>query len=113
MQAGVIVFMANEFPTFILALGTVVPSLRNDLGFGLSFLATRVMYHGWLTAKTLMLKNPPYEVRWCVVLPMILHVWWFHAWCKGQMKRMKKSAAAEGKGEHQPSAAGETEKKAA
>lgn len=61
--SGMLIFMTSEFPTFILAMGHVMPELRSDLGFGLSFLSTRILYHAWLSYKTLMLKDPAFEVR--------------------------------------------------
>lgn len=69
----------EEIPTFILALGSIYPSLRTDIGFGLSFFILRIVYHFGLLA---------YSVYSGCDLPVIiiysltaaLHVNWFTTW---------------------------------
>jgi len=69
----------EEIPTFILGLGSIVPSLRSDLGFGVSFLIFRVIYHIFLIM---------HEYKYQTFIPMFIlllitfamHVNWWYGW---------------------------------
>jgi hypothetical protein len=84
-----------EMPTFIMALGTVVPELRQELAFGVTFLFTRIIwfslllvvysissYNAWLPA---YLYAPP------LVAAIAMHIWWMRAWFVGMIVRRKRA----------------------
>lgn len=82
-----------EFPTFILALGSVFPKMRSDLGFGGSFFILRLVYHSWVCFHGYLgLFSVPargYIFLFGAVVG-ILHVYWFGQWATGQMRRSSK-----------------------
>lgn len=91
----------EELPTFILALGTVVPSWRSDTLFGWTFFATRLLYHGWYLLSSayfsyFQLDSHERSSRDHVAVlalssAMILHIFWFSNWmAKRHSYRYKK-----------------------
>jgi hypothetical protein len=71
----------EELPTFLLALGSVVPACRTDLGFGLSFFAFRIAYHVGFFGLALYNRatvDTPVIVLYSLTLAM--HVNWFYNW---------------------------------
>lgn len=84
-----------ELPTFLLAISTLYPKLRNDIVFATTFLATRIIFHIGLLASYI-----PKSTRLAAVggsfLPAILfalafpmHVMWFIGCIKGFIRRAK------------------------
>jgi hypothetical protein len=74
------IFMAiEELPTFLLALGIVVPKFRTDLGFGLTFFVFRLVFH-------LLIFSYAYHqgisstLTVLFGLTMALHLHWFINW---------------------------------
>lgn len=89
--------LVEELPTFLLALGSVFPSLRTDLGFGISFFALRICLHlhslvyGLYSA----IDGP---VVGLYLLTLTMHVNWFYSWVtKYGMKMMKKRSSSSDK----------------
>ena len=82
----------EEFPTLLLALGHVSSSLRNDLLFGISFIITRVIYHGWFLY--VLIVKDYHSAYWKVtMLIMMLHIFWMIKWFQFMIKKAKKSAS--------------------
>lgn len=78
-----------ELPTTILGIGSAIPSLRSDAGFGISFILTRVLYHSYVTYHFFILGGKCN--LWMVSFPpLLLHYYWGTLWVQGQMRRGKK-----------------------
>lgn len=96
-------FGLAELPTFILALGSVVPPLRSDYGFGAAMLAFRVFGFGallWVFHIGL-----PAELSHLPTIgipPLLMHITWMRDWAVGVRKR---AAEAAGSAEKKPAAA--------
>jgi hypothetical protein len=89
-----------EIPTFIMALGVLVPSMRQDLAFGVTFFFTRIV---WFLVLAIVYIIPTYNtklhvVEWIVptVASTTLHIWWFSKWYAGLGKASKRAAKVEG-----------------
>ncbi|KAJ3042974.1 hypothetical protein HDV00_006281 [Rhizophlyctis rosea] len=84
-----------ELPTGVLALGSVNKKWRNDMVFGSTFFATRILYHAYFIQDLYF--SFPGRWLWMVlagVMPM--HVVWFQGWVKQQLRlRKKRQAEAE------------------
>jgi hypothetical protein len=110
---GFLITFVFELPTFLLSVGTVWPSLRNDFAFGITFFATRICFHvlaiwrlAWLGFDGL---------GWKVLcLPFLLHLHWFYKWIGNYLfggskkKRQQQSSSSSSSG---PAAAPENPKK--
>lgn len=83
----------EEIPTFLLALGAVVPALRSDLGFGASFLALRLLFHIYFFVYAVRLGVPTVVVV-LLSLTTTLHAFWFKNWA---LKYGKKLFGGDGK----------------
>ncbi len=85
----------EEFPTFLLSLGSMFPSCRVDLGFGVSFFLLRILYHGYMFAYLVKLSCDN-TVIGIFVVSLTMHLNWFYAWVTkygiGGKKENKKSA---------------------
>lgn len=80
--ASAFLFMSiEELPTFLLALGTVVPTCRTDVGFGLTFFILRIVFHFFLLCMTVYLKLS-YSSFLIPFFPFLLHIFWFRKWFK-------------------------------
>jgi hypothetical protein len=86
----------EEIPTVILGVGTIVPSLRSDWGFGLTFISTRVVYHGYVTSYTIYMYSQNIGVSTHIpilyTLTWIMYTNWAYGWVKMMMKKGKKNA---------------------
>ena len=71
--------MIEEFPTFILAMGTIFPQYRQDFTFGISFGLTRIVFHAYLLIY-MMRAELPMIIIMCYVNPLLLHLSWFYGW---------------------------------
>jgi len=69
----------EELPTFLLALGSVFPSLRTDIGFGVTFFVLRLVYHSYMLIYTILSKSDSI-VTILYILTLILHIFWFTTW---------------------------------
>ena len=72
-------FLPAELPTFLLALGTVVPKLRSDLLFGITFFLTRILFHFYLVAYA-YISGAAAMIIGFGCLTGLMHLKWFHAW---------------------------------
>jgi hypothetical protein len=76
------VFMLiEEFPTFLLALGSMFPRLRTDAGFGLSFFLLRIVYHSYFACYAFLnshVVDGAILVLYAMTLAM--HLNWFYSW---------------------------------
>jgi hypothetical protein len=71
--------LIEEFPTFLLALGSVFPAYRSDLLFGVSFFFLRLVYHCYLFL--LMVRVQSYtSILVLYGLTFAMHLEWFRAW---------------------------------
>ncbi len=71
--------LIEEFPTFLLALGSVFPSMRSDLGFGVSFFLLRIALHVCYLAYGVF-SGIDKPVIGLYVLTLVMHLNWFYAW---------------------------------
>jgi hypothetical protein len=79
----------EELPTFILALGSVFPSLRSDLGFGISFFLLRIVYHGYVMMRGIQVGVHTFTS--CLFgLTMVMHIFWFRGWVVSYLNPKKK-----------------------
>jgi hypothetical protein len=69
----------EEVPTFILALGTIAPAFRSDMGFGLSFFLLRIVYHCAILFHEAHTGGYP-PVIGLMVLTLGMHLNWFGVW---------------------------------
>lgn len=79
--AGPVYMFVEEVPTFMLALGSVFPALRTDIGFGVTFLALRLVYHAYMMAYSLYL-GVDSVIPIMYALTMMLHVFWYYTWVR-------------------------------
>lgn len=77
---GFCLFLPMEFPTWILAVGSIYPERRSDLLFGASFFATRILYHAMLLQRLLRIRDAPVPVWVPTLLAFALHCYWFALW---------------------------------
>lgn len=85
-----LVLMLVEIPTFLLALGAVFPSLRTDVGFGITFFLFRLVYLALMIYIT-YLHNTSTTVNVLGGGFMLLHIFWFSNWIKKYGKNLVKS----------------------
>ena len=80
---------AEELPTFILALGSVYPTLRSDLGFGVSFFLLRILYHAFVMLRGIYVGVHPFQS--CLYgITLFMHMFWFKGWVTSMRKNAKK-----------------------
>lgn len=77
-----------EVPTFILALGRIHKPARADVAFGVTFIATRVLYYAMVFAKGL-LEGAPTALVVVSGLVLLLHLSWMRDWIAGMRRRSK------------------------
>ncbi|KDQ51847.1 hypothetical protein JAAARDRAFT_198723 [Jaapia argillacea MUCL 33604] len=100
--AHIFCFCASmELPTFVLALGSLYPVLRNNILFGVTFFMTRIFLHLILIISYALPKNRHAtggSVVPAVILTMVfpMHALWFKGCVNGFIKRhkMRKEKAA-------------------
>ena len=73
------IMLIEEIPTFLLALGTVFPSCRTDLGFGLTFFLLRIVYHAYITAYAVFAQVTSSIIA-LYLLTLVMHANWFYSW---------------------------------
>lgn len=69
----------EELPTFLLALGSMFPSLRSDLGFGVTFFLFRILLHLYMFVYLYRLQCDTI-VTVIFFLTTLLHLNWFGTW---------------------------------
>ena len=79
--------MIEEIPTFLLALGSIFPSCRTDIGFGLTFLIFRILFHGYLLCFQIYFGVHLFAVT-ITAMSMLLHLFWFYGWATKYGKKM-------------------------
>ncbi|ORY30445.1 hypothetical protein BCR33DRAFT_724278 [Rhizoclosmatium globosum] len=77
-----------EVSTLFLALGTINSKWRNDLGFGISFLIGRILFHACVVVYAFQTYKNNYWIA--PALPFPLHVHWFYKWTLGYLYPKKK-----------------------
>lgn len=82
--------LLQEIPTFLLALGSIFPKFRTDLGFGMTFFVLRIFYHTSLMIYAWHLRVDTF-VFTCFFSALWVHVHWFIAWCHSYSKPRSKS----------------------
>lgn len=81
----------EEIPTFLLALGSMFPSCRTDLGFGFTFFLTRLVFH--VTILHHEIKCNGYVPMYCLItLTLLLHIHWFYGWVTKYFFRKPKNS---------------------
>ena len=73
------IMLIEEIPTFLLALGTVFPSFRTDLGFGVTFFLLRIVYHAYITTYAIYAQVTT-SIIVLYLLTLTMHCNWFYAW---------------------------------
>jgi len=81
-----ITFMVEEIPTVILALGHLVPALRSDRLFGITYLLLRIGYHAVLFVQAVHIRMTWLSI---VVLTFVMHVYWFIEWVRSELRRRR------------------------
>jgi hypothetical protein len=84
----------EEIPTLLLALGSVFPALRSDLGFGITFFLSRIVYHGYMMVYSYV-SNCGLLIYCLFGLTFIMHLNWFYGWVS---KYGSKLGSKKGKG---------------
>lgn len=74
----------EELPTFILALGSVFPSCRSDMGFGITFFLLRIVYHGYVLVRGIHVGVHPF-VSSLFAITGVMHIFWFRGWVVSQL----------------------------
>jgi hypothetical protein len=78
--ASAFVYMViEEIPTFLLALGSMFPSYRSDLGFGVTFFLLRICYHGYVFSFAIYSKAEGI-VLFFYSITLLMHIFWFYTW---------------------------------
>jgi hypothetical protein len=93
---GFCFFFPLEIPSFILALGTLYPERRTDLGFGFTFFATRLVYHSMLFKLMVEMENPRVPVWPVAAIALVVHCYWFYGWIISFKKRVKERKKGQG-----------------
>lgn len=79
--SGFAIVAIEEIPTFLLALGSIFPMLRTDLGFGISFFLLRIVYHGgFFISAFYFIHDIEPMVAFLFAGTLLLHLHWFSTW---------------------------------
>ena len=95
----------EEIPTFLLALGSIFPGCRTDMGFGVTFFVFRILYHSCLLFHVIYTGGYS-PVIGLLVLTLCMHLNWFTTWA------MKYGGGGRKKGREGKSGASDEKKKA-
>jgi hypothetical protein len=100
IQGGFSLFLVEELPTFLLALGNVARGWRTNLLFGLSFFVTRLVWHGYLLSKFWMARKVSSHALWPIITAaLVLHLHWFYGYVRQQIRRFAKRNRVKAKAE--------------
>lgn len=83
----------EELPTAILAIGSVFPEYRIDVGFGLSFFLLRIVFHMYIVLCGLFSPQVEMVSKVIYVLTATIHVFWFRGWIVSYFFPKKKKVA--------------------
>ena len=88
--AGIAALLVEELPTLMLAVGSIFPSLRTDMGFGVTFFLLRVSFHAFTLVYAVRAGvSTLVVVLYCATMSM--HAFWFYSWAsKYGSKALKK-----------------------
>ncbi len=79
--------IVEELPTFFLALGSVFPSLRSDIAFGLTFFVLRIVFQALL-----FFSYRPWNFGKLILgLPFLMHIFWFRSWSQKYLPHVIRS----------------------
>ena len=84
-----------EFPTLLLAIGSIHRPWRVDLPFGVSFFALRVVYTAYYFVRLVFLARLRMLPAFTAIA-LSLHLFWFRSWLASYAKLRAKQAAAGG-----------------
>jgi hypothetical protein len=91
---GLLICFFMEWPTFVLALGSLFPSCRHDLLFGVLFFITRLAYNIFLIWS--LHRVAPEGLIWRICsATLCLHIFWFYKWTMGFFFKKKTQAKKE------------------
>lgn len=76
---GFCLMLIEEIPTFLLALGSIVPSCRTDIGFGATFFILRILYQLYFIIYAWRSKTDGL-IHILYLLTLCLHLHWFYNW---------------------------------
>ena len=76
---GFLLCFVMEVPTGLLALGSVWHHLRTDLGFGITFFITRLVFNVYLACRLYFLSPEGMIWRVCAAV-LCMHLFWFYKW---------------------------------
>ena len=76
---GITLGAIEEIPTFLLSLGSVLPSMRTDTGFGLGMILFRVIYHAWMFF-TAIRAGSSTIVLVLFAFTLSMHTFWVKGW---------------------------------
>lgn len=78
-SSGFVLCFFMEIPTTVLAIGTVFPTFRSNILFGVSFFITRIVYNIYLAYKLAVISFSGVIWKVCVLV-LMLHMFWFYKW---------------------------------
>ena len=77
------IVVIEEIPTFLLALGSIFPMFRSDLGFGITFFILRIVYHSlFMMCAFYNIGEIDNVILGLYAGTLMLHVNWFNTWQK-------------------------------
>ena len=85
--------LIEELPTFIAAFGTIFPSFRSDIGFGLTLFMSRVVLHSHLLLQIIMKFAAgvcPLIVKWYYSILLFINLKVLYNWCAQLGKATRK-----------------------
>jgi hypothetical protein len=80
--------LIQELPTFILALGSIFPQYRSDLGFGFTFFILRILHHAYFFYFSWR-GNAFAPIKGMYILTISMHINWFYGWITKYRKYSK------------------------
>lgn len=82
--------LIEEVPTFIKALGSIYPSLRSDIVFGITFFAFRIVFQVYYTYQLFINAYECFYWKFGLIV-IFLHAYWMYCWVQGMKRRNQKS----------------------
>ncbi len=80
---GLGILLLLEIPTFILALGRILPQYRSDFWFGITFLSLRIVFHAYFIICTVLSNKGIDPGHYFFLLSTFsIHCLWFNNWFK-------------------------------
>jgi hypothetical protein len=74
-----ITLIIEELPTFLLALGSIFPEFRTDIGFGVTFFLFRIALHAYFFIYVVKVQAQTTVIT-LFTLTMLMHLNWFYSW---------------------------------